>query len=114
VSNVYAKSVQGCVIDPEQAFERASNNAKKVDRALRRGKGRSGRLGSLILALAMSGFASAIGLVVGPAIAGSAFGLAVSGLLAPVVNMALDASAIEYLVAGVFVAIVGLICYVRG
>ncbi|MSP83754.1 MAG: hypothetical protein EXQ94_12765 [Alphaproteobacteria bacterium] len=114
MSNVYAKSVQGCVIDAEHAYELASNNVHKANYAERRRQRRTGRLSSLLLALALSGFASAMGFVVGPALAGSAFGLAVSNLLSPVVSLAVNASAIEYLIAGAFFAMVGLVCYVRG
>jgi hypothetical protein len=114
VSNVYAKSIQGCVIaDPEEAFERASRNANRALRSRRKGRSK-GRLTTLLLALATSGFASAVAFLAGPALSQSAFGLAVSGALAPLVDVALNAGAIEYLIAGAFVAIVGLVCYIRG
>lgn len=114
MSNVYAKSIQGCVIsDPEEAFERAAAKASKQHRARRKGRSK-GTLSTLILALVISGLAAAVGFVAGPTIAQSAFGFAVAGLLAPLIDVAVNAGAVEYLVAGAFVAIVGLVCYIRG
>ncbi len=112
MSHSYAKSIEGCVINPDKAYALAEKNAHRID-----GERRSGRLGRILFCVALpigvTGASALLGVTLGEDLARTALGRAVLDVSRPIVGAFANAGPIEILIGGAVLALAVLIWHVR-
>ena len=113
MSNVYSKSVQGCVVDPERAFAEAASRAAKNGRSKRLNTV-LGRLTGFSLAMGVCALSAFIGMQFGHDVATTRVGQAIVRSLEPVFSALGSMSGFHAVVAIVVSGVAALVWYVRG
>jgi hypothetical protein len=113
MSNVYSKSVEGCVVDPERAFAVAAARAAKGGRGKRLGTF-LGRASGFSLALGTCGMSAFLGMQFGHDAATTRVGQAILRSMEPVFSTLGSMTAVQGVVAIVVMGVAALVWYVRG